>query len=253
MAAVVVTGDVADDGSVAAYERARDTLLDFTTRRGARLVFCVGNHDDRAAFARVFGTGHFDQSGEECGQPADLKDRAVAVSAVSGIRIISLDTLVPAKWYGRLGPAQLAWLEETLAGCRGDLTVLAFHHPPIDLAVEIQRRIGLVDRDELAATIRPDAVSAILCGHFHQQIGGTVNGVRTWVTPGVFTRIDHVTAGHGTERAFAGGSATLVDVSPTREPVFATIPAADPEAGRLAYEATASELEHYLETYGLAK
>jgi hypothetical protein len=33
----------------------------------------------------------------------------------------------------------------------------------------------------------------VLCGHFHQQITGQLSGVPTWVTPGVYTRIDHLT------------------------------------------------------------
>ncbi len=253
LAAVVVTGDVADDGSVAAYERARDALLDFTTTRGAGLVFCVGNHDDRTAFAKVLGSGHFDSAGRDCGQPAGLPDRAVAVSTMSGIRIIGLDSLVPGKWYGSLGPEQLDWLDRALTVDRDARTVLAFHHPPIDVGVEIQQRVRLHDRDELAATVGPDRVDAILCGHFHQQIAGSVNGVRTWATPGVFTRIDHLTAAAGTERAYAGGGATLVDVGAPGGPVFATLTAADPNAGEIAYETTITEIEEYLAVYGIPR
>jgi 3',5'-cyclic AMP phosphodiesterase CpdA len=52
--------------------------------------------------------------------------------------------------------------------------ILAFHHPPVDLGVEIQQRVGLEDRYGLAAVVRPQLVTAILCGRFHQQIAGSV-------------------------------------------------------------------------------
>lgn len=47
--AVVVTGDVADDGSREAYARARGLLSDYAGRRGADIFYTTGNHDDRAA------------------------------------------------------------------------------------------------------------------------------------------------------------------------------------------------------------
>ncbi len=45
--AIVVTGDVADDGSREAYERARGMLSECAGRRGARVFFTTGNHDER--------------------------------------------------------------------------------------------------------------------------------------------------------------------------------------------------------------
>jgi 3',5'-cyclic AMP phosphodiesterase CpdA len=127
------------------------------------------------------------------------------VSEADEVRIVTLDSLVPGKWYGYLGTEQLRWVAAVLTSEQP--AILAFHHPPIDLGVEIQQRVGLDDRDGLAAVVRPSLVTAILCGHFHQQIAGSVNGVPAWVTPGVFTRIDHFTGLPGSERAYAGGSA----------------------------------------------
>lgn len=251
LAAVVVTGDIADDGSTAAYDRARETLLAFTTERGARLVCCVGNHDDRRSFAGALGSGHFDVDGRDCGVAGDPDERICAVSTGAGVRVVTLDSLVPGKWYGSLGAEQLGWLDRVLAD--GTPTVVAMHHPPIDIGVEIQRRVGLQDRDALAAIVRPGTVNAILCGHFHQQIAGLVSGVPTWVTPGVFTRIDHLSGPTGTELATAGGGATLVDLTDPDAPRFATIAAADEHAGSPAYEVTLRQLETDLDTFGIPR
>jgi len=248
LAAVIVTGDVADDGSEAAYNRARDVLLDFARARRARLVFCVGNHDDRDAFTRSFGSGHIDADGNDCGLTSGPAGRVCAVSEAGGVRIVTLDSLVPGRWYGHLGTEQLRWVAAVLTSEHP--AILAFHHPPIDLAVEIQQRVGLEDRDRLAAVVGPSLVTAILCGHFHQQIAGSVNGVPTWVTPGVFTRIDHLTGVPGSERAYAGGSATLLDITEPARPVFATIPMPGP-GSRLAYETDLESIEGDLRAFGI--
>ena len=248
LAAVIVTGDVADDGSEAAYRRARDVLLDFARIRRARLVFCVGNHDDRDAFTRSLGSGHIDADGNDCGITVGPAGRVCAVSEADEVRIVTLDSLVPGRWYGCLGPEQLRWVAAVLTAEQP--SVLAFHHPPIDLGVEIQQRVGLDDRDGLAAVVRPALVTAILCGHFHQQIAGSVNGVPTWVTPGVFTRIDHLTGRPGSERAYAEGSATLLDITEPARPVFATIPVPGP-GRRLAYETDLESIEGDLRAFGI--
>jgi len=212
------------------------------------VVFCVGNHDDRDAFTRSFGSGHIDADGNDCGVTTGPAGRVCAVSEAGGVRIVTLDSLVPGRWYGHLGTEQLRWVAAVLTSEHP--AILAFHHPPIDLAVEIQQRVGLDDRDRLAAVVGPSLVTAILCGHFHQQIAGSVNGVPTWVTPGVFTRIDHLTGVPGSERAYAGGSATLLDITEPARPVFATIPMPGP-GSRLAYETDLESIEGDLRAFGI--
>lgn len=250
LAAVIVTGDVADDGSEAAYSRARELLLDFAGARRARLVLCVGNHDDRDAFTRSLGSGHIGADGNDCAVTVGPAGRVCAVSEAGGVRIVTLDSLVPGKWYGHLGTGQLRWAAAVLTSQQP--SILAFHHPPVDLGVEIQQRVGLDDRDALAAVVGPSLVTAILCGHFHQQIAGSVNGVPAWVTPGVFTRIDHLTGPPGSEQAFAGGSATLVDLTQPARPVFATIPVPDRDS-RLAYQTDLQSLEPDLQAFGIRR
>lgn len=250
--AVLVTGDIADDGSEAAYARARATLLDFARVQGAHLMLCAGNHDDRAAFKAVLGTGHLTPAGEQCGEPGPV-GLTCASTVVNGLRIVTLDSLVPGKWFGSLGAEQLAWLQNLLDEEPDLPTVIGVHHPPVDLGVEIQQRVRLEDSGRLASTVQSGSVSAILCGHFHQQIAGLVSGVPTWVTPGVFHRIDHLTGPPGHERAVAGGSATLVDLRRPDSPLFAVIAARDPALGREVYAVNVSELADDLNRYGLPR
>ncbi|WAZ26673.1 metallophosphoesterase [Streptomyces cinnabarinus] len=55
--AVIVTGDVADDGSREAYTRADELWSGYAGRRGAEVFYTTGNHDERTAFGEVLGSG----------------------------------------------------------------------------------------------------------------------------------------------------------------------------------------------------
>ncbi|MFF0399149.1 metallophosphoesterase [Streptomyces sp. NPDC005248] len=53
---VVVSGDVADDGSVEAYTAAHRMVRESALRNRAAVAFCTGNHDERGTFAKVLGS-----------------------------------------------------------------------------------------------------------------------------------------------------------------------------------------------------
>lgn len=61
---VVVSGDVADDGSQPGYADALALISGLARRHGAAQVYCTGNHDQRDAFAAILGSGHLDQAGQ---------------------------------------------------------------------------------------------------------------------------------------------------------------------------------------------
>ncbi|MGW4518032.1 metallophosphoesterase family protein [Streptomyces sp. NPDC004393] len=243
--ALVVTGDVADDGSREAYMRAREFLSDYAVRRGAEVFYTTGNHDDRTAFGEVLGSGH---RHPESVYEGAAGERA-AVSLVGGWRVITLDTLVPGKGYGRLGRGQLDWLHELLASQAPLGSVLAFHHPPVALDVEVQQALGLQDSAELIETIRGSDVQLVLCGHFHLQILARLGQATVSVTPGVVSRID-LTARPGTERAVHGPSASLVHLGAPYGPVIHTLHARDPLMGKTVYEADAAEMREVIERLG---
>ncbi|WP_405724657.1 metallophosphoesterase [Streptomyces sp. NBC_01537] len=243
--AVVVTGDVSDDGSREAYTRADLLLSDYAGRRGADVFYTTGNHDDRSAFAGVLGSGH--------GQPEAVYEGAAgelaAASTVGGWRLITLDTLVPGKGYGRLDRSQLDWLRDLLATPAPSGTVLAFHHPPVALDVDVQQALGLQNRAELAEAIRGTDVQLVLCGHFHLQILARLEQATVWVTPGVVSRID-LTARPGTERAIHGPSASLVHLGTPYGPLIHTLHARDPRMGETVYEADEEEMREVIERLG---
>ncbi|MEU8578477.1 metallophosphoesterase [Streptomyces asoensis] len=228
--AVVVTGDLADDGSVEAYGIVRELVGGFARSLDAPVFYTTGNHDERSAFAKVLGDGHPDA---ELTFPG--AERA-AVSTVGGWRFVTLDSLVPGKVHGRLGARQLDWLREVLSTPAERGTVVAFHHPPIALDVSATQGVfGLRDPGELARAVRGSDVRVLLTGHFHLQLFGLLAGVPVWVTPGVVNRIDLTTA-PGTERAVRGASASLVELGGGTGPMFHTLHARDPRAHETVYE-----------------
>ena len=242
--AVVVTGDLADDGSPEAYAEVRAQVGGFARARGIPAILATGNHDERAAFTAALGSGHLDG-------PAlclDAAERAAA-SLVDGYRIVTLDSLVPGRGYGWVGTAQLDWLREVLAAPAPAGTVLAFHHPPIARDVAVQRALGLRNADEVAAVIRGTDVRLVLTGHFHLQLSGQWAGVPVWVTPGVVSRVD-ATAPVGTERAVRGAAATVVDLGGPASPLLHVVHARDPRAGETVYDLDAAALAAVIERLG---
>ncbi|GAA3821604.1 metallophosphoesterase family protein [Streptomyces phyllanthi] len=249
--AIVVTGDIANDGAVEAYTTARELLREFARPLNAPVFYTTGNHDERGAFAKVLGSGHVEADGTERAEavPASADSERAAVSTVAGHRFVTLDSLVPGKVHGHLGRTQLDWLREVLRTPAPHGTVLAFHHPPITLDVETQRVFGLRNPAELADAIRGTDVRVILCGHFHLQISGFLETTPVWVTPGVVNRIDLTTA-PGTERAVRGASASLVELGGAYGPLFHTFHARDPRAHETVYELGEEEVRSFIGRLG---
>ena len=231
---VVVTGDIADDGSVEACATAQAMVAAFAQERRASQVWCVGNHDARAAFTSVFGSGHVDCRGVDVGESAPNRlELCAATSSVRGWRVVSLDTLVPGQVPGRLDAEQLEWLRQILREPAAEGTVLAFHHPPVSTSPE-WAAANLQEPQELADVIRGSDVRVILCGHVHAQIAASFAGIPVWVTPGVANRID-LTAPQGVVRAVGGASATVVDLDRATGRMFHLLHARDPDAGAQIY------------------
>ncbi|NUP19321.1 MAG: metallophosphoesterase [Streptomyces sp.] len=243
--AVVVTGDLADDGTVEAYTAVRDLVGEFARRLGAPVFYTTGNHDERDAFTKVLGSGH--------AEPDAVLDSGaserVAVSTVGGTRVVTLDSLVPGKVYGRVSEAQLSWLKGVLSTSAEHGTVVALHHPPISLGISAtQPFFGLRNPDELAEAIRGSDVRVVLTGHYHLQLLGFLASVPVWVTPGVVNRID-LTSAPGTERAVRGASASLVELGGAEGPMFHTFHARDSRAHETVYELDEGQVRGFVERH----
>jgi Icc protein len=154
---IVISGDLAHQGSPATYHALRELLAETLAPFGVPVVLALGNHDDRRAFRQVF-------FGEDDGE------RPYAYSQwVEELRIIVLDSLVPGEAGGWLGEEQLDWLERELAtpAPRGNLLVV--HHPVVHRGVSRlgEEELILRDRAALAERVRGRPILGILSGHTH--------------------------------------------------------------------------------------
>ena len=233
---VVVSGDIADDGSAQGCALVRERIAQFAAGRGIPHVYTTGNHDRRPGFTAALGTGHRDARDAETGVLLDgLADERAAVSTVNGLRVITLDSLVPGSGHGVVSRAQLDALAAILHDPAPAGTILALHHPPVYTASSPWTiEAGLRNRDELAAAIAGSDVVAVLCGHFHLQLTGRLGAATVWATPGVVPRIA-LTAPPPVVRAVHGASATVVDLGGPFSPSFHLVLARDPRVGEQVY------------------
>lgn len=191
--AVVVTGDLTDDGSPQAYRKLRNAVEPWAARRGASVHYVMGNHDLPDPFEQVLG------------------DRLRSVE-IRGFRIIGLDSSVPGAGYGRLGAAQLDWLTSTLRTPGGEAgTVVLVHHPPIPAMTPLLAALELQDPEELLEICSPAGVLAVLCGHYHLPLVSSIGRMIVAVAPAVANTAD-IAGPRGRERARIGSGCALVEM-----------------------------------------
>ncbi|GAA2805636.1 metallophosphoesterase [Saccharopolyspora taberi] len=198
VSALLLTGDLTDDGSPAAYRRLREIVEPAAERLGARLIYVMGNHDERGAFRTEL------LSAAATAEPHDV------VHQVGGLRIIVLDTTTPGRHDGRLEAAQLRWLRAELERPAPRGTVLALHHPPLPSAVPPVHLLRMYDAQRLGEAIAGTDVRIILSGHNHSTGCGALAGVPVWVSPACANQIDPLVKGR--LRGVPGGGLTRVDV-----------------------------------------
>ncbi len=164
-AALVLTGDLANDGSPTAYAALRRCL------QGIEIPIyrLPGNHDDPAAMAEVLA-----------GEP--IKDAGSA--QVGAWHCVFLSTYVAACEHGYLSDAELGRLAAELEAHAEIPTVIFMHHQPVPVGSPWLDRMGLQNADRFFAVSDGfPQVRAVLWGHVHQEFQSERRGVRLLGTP----------------------------------------------------------------------
>ncbi|MGW1513357.1 metallophosphoesterase [Streptomyces sp. NPDC002394] len=177
LAAVLVTGDVADHGTPDEYAVARELL---TSRHP--LLVCPGNHDDRAAFRK----GLLPE--ETAVRPSSPVNQ---VLRGEGFVIALCDSSVPGEHRGLLEDETVEWLDGVLADTPHEVPVLVgFHHPPVPLHTPYVDGIRQFGEERLAALAdRHPHLTAFLAGHAHTAAATTFAGRPLLVAPGVVSAL----------------------------------------------------------------
>lgn len=170
--AIIVTGDLADNGDPAAYRRLRAIVEPIAVRLGAQVIWVMGNHDSRAEVRSCL----LDEKPSV--EPIDR------VHWLGGLRVIALDTSVPGRHHGDVTEAQLAWLARELATRAPEGTVLAMHHPPVPSVLDLAVLVELQNQQRLAAVLAGTDVRAILAGHLHYCTTAMFAGIPVSVASG---------------------------------------------------------------------
>ncbi|MFP4207435.1 MAG: metallophosphoesterase [Wenzhouxiangella sp.] len=158
---VVLSGDIAEDGSGEAYARAGELIEGLAPR----MAWIPGNHDERAVMAEVFGTlGYETGPGLEWG----------------GWQIALLDSAVPHRPEGHLDETRLAPLE----ALDEERPALVFvHHQPVPVGSPWIDKYPLVEPQQFWARLRPETVRCVAFGHVHQVFSGEHNGIACLSAP----------------------------------------------------------------------
>lgn len=164
--ALIFTGDLADLGEPQAYTRLRSLVEPAAAAIGARVMWVMGNHDDRVAFrSRLLD----DDSGDDA--PYDR------VEEIDGLRIVTLDSSVPGHHHGEVSDEQLDWLAQVLREPAPLGTVLAMHHPPVPAVLDLAASVELREQRRLAKVLRGTDVRAVIAGHLHYSTFATFAGI----------------------------------------------------------------------------
>lgn len=159
--AVVVSGDVSDDGSSDSYERFKLLLEPLELP----LLVIPGNHDAREPMRSVFPE-QFPPEG-----PLNW------VEKLGDLTIIGLDTLVEGSGQGTLAEQSLAFLETALSRANNTPVLLALHHPPFLSGIKFMDDLGLTNRAAFCEiVVNHKGPLRIACGHIHAMMISDVGG-----------------------------------------------------------------------------
>lgn len=162
---VLLSGDLAHDGSDEAYQRLRLGVAEL----GVPVLALPGNHDRPESVTGLMTTDVPSPDG---------------VVRNKGWQVIALNSAVPGTDAGRLPEAELQRLQRLLDEAPQLHTLVSVHHPPVPIGSAWMDRIGLENGAELLAALAARAgVRVIVCGHIHQELDVERRGVRVLASP----------------------------------------------------------------------
>jgi Icc protein len=162
---VMLTGDVAEDASMAAYGRVSAALGSL----GAPVIALPGNHDDPAVMSRYFPMGPW--SGP-------------LFRSARGWQLVLLDSTARGQIHGSIDPSQLDALRRNLARSQAEHILLALHHQPVPVNSPWIDRYALQQPDALLELLDGEPrVRCVTWGHIHHEFEANRNGVRYLGSP----------------------------------------------------------------------
>jgi len=170
---VVITGDLADTGSPDEYAALHAILR----RCPVPVHLTTGNHDDPAALISEFSGTPYLGGGGSASYAVEYPEAT----------IIAADSRLDGSPAGYLGPAQLAWIDQTLRARPEVPAFVCLHHPPLPVGIPFLDGMRLNDGPEFRQVIgRHPHVARVLAGHVHRVISAPFAGTLMSVAPSTY-------------------------------------------------------------------
>lgn len=164
--AVLLTGDLSQDCSVAAYKKlAKSMLATFK----CPVLWLPGNHDEPKTMTKVF---------------AKTKLNNNKIFRQDNWQIILLNSHSSGNVHGYLVKKELAWLEKCLKEAPHLNTLITLHHHPIPVHCNWLDKLGLKNTKPFLKIIdKYKNVRCVLWGHIHQKFAAKRHGIHYLATP----------------------------------------------------------------------
>lgn len=147
---IVITGDLTNEGLVKEYEKCKELLARFDTKK---IIAISGNHDYRNTgyllFKRYFPFETINELGDD-------------------IVLVTVGTARPDRNEGEVGYRQNLWLERTMKKYKDKVKIVAMHHHLIAIPDTGSDQLTVVDAGDVLRTVLETGVDVVLCGHKHR-------------------------------------------------------------------------------------
>jgi 3',5'-cyclic AMP phosphodiesterase CpdA len=147
--AVLVTGDLTEDGLKSQFETAVAELKKLKTEK---TIFVSGNHDYRSTGYLLF---------RKCFP-------FTQVTEIDDTVIIVLSSARPDRDDGEIGHRQNLWLEHTLTKYKNKTKIVAIHHHIVPVPDTGADQITVIDAGDVLRSLTKSKVNLVLCGHRHR-------------------------------------------------------------------------------------
>jgi len=147
--AVVITGDLTEDGIQSQFKQAAKELKQLKPKK---VIYVSGNHDYRATGYLLFKQYFpFNQ-----------------ITQLDNTVIIVLSSARPDRDDGEVGHRQNLWLENTLKKYKNHTKIVAIHHHIIPVPDTGADPVTIIDAGDVLRSLTKTKANLVLCGHRHR-------------------------------------------------------------------------------------
>ncbi|MEM7193630.1 MAG: metallophosphoesterase [Pseudomonadota bacterium] len=177
--AIIVTGDVAEVGSVRTYKRFKNLLSDVEVP----VYTLPGNHDDYSNMQAELNSDVF---------------HCVSSAVIQRWAFLFVNSQVEGHSHGFVDPAGFTELERNLEKYRQHPVLIALHHTPLKVCPS--SGCQLWNSDEFTSLLnRYTNVKGVIAGHTHTDTVLSVGSHIQITTPSVFAHVKHAQTGESAD------------------------------------------------------